>query len=99
DALMVTSMAALPAHESTLYARILETVHAPTEQINSLFEQVSYAFLKTTLAFLQYVVLPESLGQQGLVVFREGHAVVFVFRDHDTVRIFPGWLTRQVLKR
>lgn len=44
DAQMLTSMAALAAHESTLYERILETDHPTTEQINALFEQVSDAF-------------------------------------------------------
>ena len=98
DAQMVTSMAALAAHESTLYERILETDHPTTEQINALFEQVSDAFLKMTLALMKYGVLPELHGQNVLVVFREGHVAEFVLRDHDTVRIFPEWLTAQGFK-
>lgn len=51
-----------------------------------------------TLALMKYGVLPELHGQNVLVVFREGHVAEFVLRDHDTVRIFPEWLTAQGFK-
>lgn len=91
----VVSMAALAAHEPTLYQQILDTTEPTTEQIAALFEQVSDAFLKMTLSLMKYGVLPELHGQNVLIAFRDGQVSEFILRDHDTVRIFPQWLTAQ----
>ncbi|MEJ7541653.1 staphyloferrin B biosynthesis protein SbnC [Staphylococcus intermedius] len=91
----VVSMAALATHEPTLYEQILGTADPTNEQITALFAKISDAFLMMTLSMMKYGVLPELHGQNVLIAFREGQVSEFILRDHDTVRIFPKWLTAQ----
>lgn len=57
------------------------------------FGRLADAFVQLGLSFLRYGVLPELHGQNVVVAFRHGVPERFVLRDHDTLRLFPGWLT------
>jgi siderophore synthetase component len=60
----------------------------------ALFEQVCERLTEVALAYFAHGLMPELHGQNVLLVVRDGDVESLVLRDHDTVRIHPGWLAR-----
>lgn len=57
------------------------------------FDGLADAFTTMVVGFLARGVLPEIHGQNVVVYLRPGGEVAgFVLRDHDAVRIHPGWM-------
>lgn len=90
----LVSMAALAAHDATLYEDILGIAQDQMEsqQLEVLFDEIIDQFLHIMLKFMKNGVLPEVHGQNILILFKEGHVDQFILRDHDTVRINPRWM-------
>lgn len=59
------------------------------------FRRLAEAFCELGLGFLRYGVLPELHGQNVVVVLRDGEVDRFVLRDHDTLRLYPDWMTAE----
>lgn len=93
----LVSMAALAAHDDSLYRMILSQPHGSLTQaqITDLFEAITSSFLEMTCSFMKSGALPELHGQNVLIAFKDGKVSSFVLRDHDTVRIYPKWLKQQ----
>ncbi|HLR19138.1 MAG TPA: staphyloferrin B biosynthesis protein SbnC [Staphylococcus sp.] len=88
------SMAALAAHDATLYEDILGIEQSQMEsyQLEALFDDILDHFMHIIIKFMKHGVLPEVHGQNILIAFKDGHVDQLVLRDHDTVRIFPRWM-------
>jgi siderophore synthetase component len=81
-------MAALAAHEwDTLGSAIRDDLDPV-----AFFRGLAAAFAEVGLGFLRYGVLPELHGQNVVVTLRDGRPQRFVLRDHDTLRLYPGWM-------
>lgn len=58
------------------------------------FGGLADAFTTVVLSFLAHGVLPEIHGQNVVVQVAPGAAIAgFVLRDHDTLRLFPPWMS------
>lgn len=91
DHTQLVSMAALAAHDTKLYALIIDkpVKEITQDDVLALFDDIVAHFIQTVMTFMQYGVLPEVHGQNVLLSFQEGHVQQCVLRDHDTVRIYP----------
>lgn len=89
---LVLPMAALAAHEWDLLGPAVGGTRFGTTEAVEFFRRLAGAFCEMGLAFLRYGVLPELHGQNVVVALREGAVDRFVLRDHDTLRLYPGWL-------
>jgi staphyloferrin B synthase len=58
------------------------------------FGVLADAFTELGLSFLRYGVLPELHGQNVVAVYEDGVPTRFVLRDHDTLRLYPAWMTQ-----
>jgi siderophore synthetase component len=86
---LTIAMAALAAHEwETLGSAIGDDLD-PVE----FFGALAAAFAEVGLRFLRYGVLPELHGQNVVVTLRDGRPERFVLRDHDTLRLYPAWMS------
>ncbi len=88
---LVLPMAALAAHEWDVLGPVIGPGSDPVE----FFGRLAEAFCELGLGFLRYGVLPELHGQNVVVVLRDGEVDRFVLRDHDTVRLYPGWMAAE----
>jgi siderophore synthetase component len=89
---LVLPMATLAAHEwDVLGPAVGGTRFGPAEAV-AFFRRLAGAFCEMGLAFPRYGVLPELHGQNVVVTLREGAVDGFVLRDHDTLRLHPGWM-------
>ena len=88
---LVLPMAALAAHEWD----VLSPVIGPATGAVEFFRGLAAAFCELGLGFLRYGVLPELHGQNVVVVLRDGAVDGFVLRDHDTLRLYPGWMAAE----
>ncbi|SFB06839.1 Siderophore synthetase component [Amycolatopsis marina] len=82
-------MAALAAHEWRVFGPVILCGRRPLD----FFTELAELFLASMLGFLRYGVLPEPHGQNVVLTVREGRPERLVLRDHDTVRLYPEWLT------
>ena len=81
-------MAALAAHEWETLGPAIRDDLDPV----AFFHALAGAFAEVGLGFLRYGVLPELHGQNVVVTLRDGLPQRFVLRDHDTLRLYPGWM-------
>lgn len=87
---LVLPMAALAAHEWDVLAPAISDRFEPVE----FFGELARSFCELGFGFLRCGVLPELHGQNVVVQLRGGQVDRFVLRDHDTLRLFPEWMTR-----
>ncbi|MGH3904623.1 MAG: IucA/IucC family protein [Pseudonocardiaceae bacterium] len=87
---LVLPMATLAAHEWD----VLGPAIGATDAVE-FFRRLAQAFCELGLGFLRYGVLPELHGQNVVVALRDGVPDQFVLRDHDTVRLYPDWMTAE----
>ncbi|MEB3368628.1 IucA/IucC family protein [Saccharopolyspora mangrovi] len=87
---LVLPMAALAAHEWDVLAPAISDRFDPAW----FFGDLARSFCEVAFGFLSRGVLPELHGQNVVVQLRGGRAERFVLRDHDTLRLFPGWMQR-----
>ncbi|WP_219418635.1 IucA/IucC family protein [Pseudonocardia nigra] len=94
-AVLVLPMAALAAHEWDVLGPAVSGNRFGAADAAELFRQLAGAFCEMGLAFLRYGVLPELHGQNVVVALRDGAVDRFVLRDHDTLRLYPGWMAAE----
>ncbi|MGH3977756.1 MAG: IucA/IucC family protein, partial [Pseudonocardiaceae bacterium] len=93
--LLVVPMAALAAHEWDVLGAALGAGRPggfTAGHAVGFFRELAGAFCELGLGFLRHGVLPELHGQNVLVALRDGVVETFVLRDHDTLRLYPGWM-------
>ncbi|HEY9576237.1 MAG TPA: IucA/IucC family protein, partial [Pseudobacillus sp.] len=91
----LVSMAALAVgKENHLFSQWLnrQKREVTRENVIHLFEDLCREFALLTCRFLRYGIMPELHGQNVVVVLKNGELIGFILRDHDTVRIYPGWM-------
>jgi staphyloferrin B synthase len=97
---LVLPMATLAAHEWAVLGPVIWPPGSASAGRNDadvvgFFGRLAEAFCELGLAFLRYGVLPELHGQNVVVVLHGGAVDRFVLRDHDTLRLYPGWMAAE----
>jgi siderophore synthetase component len=89
---LVLPMATLAAHEWDVLGPVIGPAGFGTADAVEFFRRLAEAFCEVGLGFLRYGVLPELHGQNVVVALQDGVPHRFVLRDHDTLRLHPGWM-------
>ncbi|MGH3774634.1 MAG: IucA/IucC family protein [Pseudonocardiaceae bacterium] len=92
---LVLPMAALAAHEWDVLGPAIGPGSFDAADVVEFFRRLAEAFCELGLGFLRYGVLPELHGQNVVVVLQDGAVDRFVLRDHDTLRLYPGWMAAE----
>jgi siderophore synthetase component len=66
-------------------------------EIIALFGELCRRFFDCQFRLFRLGLLPEAHGQNTLLVLREGGIAGFLFRDHDSLRLYVPWLEREGL--
>lgn len=88
---VVLPMAALAAHEWDVLGPAVAAAGFDDDPL-AVFGELAEAFCALAFSFLRYGVLPELHGQNVVVALAGGKVRRFVLRDHDTLRLYPGWM-------
>lgn len=89
--LTVVPMAALAADEWDVLAGAMDMAAIPGGPVG-FFGVVADALCVAGLGFLGCGALPELHGQNVVLALRDGQVDRLILRDHDTLRVYPGWL-------
>lgn len=89
---LVLPMATLAAHEWDVLGPVIGPAGFGSADAVEFFRRLAEAFCEVGLGFLRYGVLPELHGQNVVVTLHDGVPHRFVLRDHDTLRLYPGWM-------
>ncbi|MGH3920479.1 MAG: IucA/IucC family protein, partial [Pseudonocardiaceae bacterium] len=92
---LVLPMAALAAHEWEVLGPAIGPGSFGAADAVEFFRRLAEVFCELGLGFLRYGVLPELHGQNVVVVLQGGAVDRFVLRDHDTLRLYPGWMAAE----
>ncbi|WP_105995067.1 staphyloferrin B biosynthesis protein SbnC [Staphylococcus agnetis] len=93
DNTVVISMAALAMADTRVLESVFGHCDFTAEEVEAIYQDIVTSFIHTLFACMRRGILPEVHGQNVLVAFQNGRVRQFILRDHDTVRIYPTWMT------